>query len=241
MDLSDTNTTNHLLKPTWSRLLHRMHTLGTIQHRYHNAIASVSSQGEYPRLLTTPREDRSIAINGNHQWLFENWKQVTVQVAAEYHQANFRFTSESGELFHEISLTAKSQWDCFECMLKLFENESGTIETPPQHLTSQQDSPNALNKINNNITQVAKAVNREIIRGKKVICSLPLAGTSILKDLEFKSLMTQFGTAALKKQQSKLTLNPLAVSHHKIIQSPSKFFTTLFDVNNNPLLSIKSV
>lgn len=232
-------TTTHILKPTWSRLLHRMHTLGTIRHKYHNALASISAEGVYPRLLTTPREDQSIAINGNHYYFFENWKQVTVRVVAENSQADFLFTSEAGEIFHEISLTAKSQWDCFECMLKIFEKTS--VET----LTNTSHHPvietvSTYTKINSNIAQVAKAVNREIIRGKRVLCSLPLAGTSALKDLEFKSLMTQFGTVALKKQNGKLVINSQVVSHHEIVQRSNKFLTTLFDSNENPLLEIQS-
>lgn len=239
MNLSNIPVTTHVLKPTWSRLLHRMHTLGTIRHQYHNTLASVSSEGEYPRLIATPKEDKSTAINGNHQWTFENWKQVTVRVAAEYQRADFLFTSNDEELFHEINLTAKSQWNCFECMLKIFKNAS--VESSPQSLTPQSEAASTFNKINHNITQVAKAVNREIIRGKKVICSIPLAGTSMLKDLEFKSLMTQFGTAALKKQHSQLTLNPQTVSHHEIIQRPNKFITTLFNAEAKPLLRIRSV
>ncbi len=239
MDLSKIDTTTHILKPTWSRLLHRMHTLGSIRHQYHNTPASVSSEGEYPRLIATSNEKKSTAINGNHQWIFENWKQVTVRVAAQYQRADFLFTSNDGELFHEINLTAKSQWDCFECMLKIFVNAS--IESTPQILTPQLEMASKLNRINDNITQVAKAVNREIIRGKKVICSIPLAGTSMLKNLEFKSLMTQFGTAALKKQHSQLTLNPRTVSYHEIIQRRNKFITTLFNAEAKPLLRIQSV
>jgi len=69
MNLSNIPVTTYILKPTWSRLLHRMHTLGTIRHQYHNALASVTSEGEYPRLIATPNEDKSTAINGNHQWI----------------------------------------------------------------------------------------------------------------------------------------------------------------------------
>jgi hypothetical protein len=239
MDLSNINTTTHILKPTWPRLLHRMHTLGTIRHRYHNDVASISSEGEYPRLVTTPHEEKSIAINGNHQWIFDNWKQVTVRVAAKYQRADFVFTAENGEVFHEISLTAKSQWDCFECLLKIFENTSSN--TPNLALNTQLETVSTFNKINSNITQVAKAVNREIIRGKKVICSIPLAGTSLLKDLEFKSLMTQFGTAALKKQHSQLTLNSKNICFHEIIQRPNQFTTTLFNADAEPLLRIQAV
>lgn len=231
-------TTTHILKPTWSRLLHRMHTLGTIQHRYHNGIASISAEGEYPRLLTTSRENKSIAINGHQEWQFDNWKQVSVRIAAEYHQAHFRFTSEQGEVFHEISLTAQSQWECFECLIKLFSESS--VETLPTMSHAPQKAP-TFSKVNTNITEVAKAVNREIIRGRKVICSIPLAGSSRLTDLEFKSLMTQFGTAALKKQYGKLSINPQAVSHYETIQRPNKFITTLYNSEELPLLQVKSV
>ena len=241
MTSSKTIITNHTLKPTWSRLLHRMHTLGTIQHRYHNSLASISSLGEYPRSLTTPKEENSIAINGNHEWLFENWKQVSVRVAAKYHQADFLFTSEDGELFHEISLTSQSQWSCFECMLKLFEDEMSRSEEVSTTKSSPVAPLTAYNKINSHITQVAKSVNREISRGKKVICSMPLAGKSMLKDLEFKSLMTQFGTAALKRYHSKLTLNPLSVSCHEIIKKHNSMLSTLLDSKGNPLLQIRSV
>ena len=240
MDLSKTHTSVHVLKPTWSRLLHRMHTLGNIKHRYSNAIASVSAEGEYPRLITTPNEDKSIAINGYHQWRFENWKQVTIHVASEYKRADFLFTSNNGEVFHEVNLTAKSQWDCFECLLKLFENTDLT-ESPAPEITPKLEPSSTISKINHNIAQVAKSVNREIIRGRKVICSIPLAGTSILKELEFKSLMTQFGTVALKKHHGKLALNPKAVSYHEIIQRPNTFITTLFNKEAKPLLRIQSV
>jgi len=232
-----TYTETYLLKPKWSRFLHRMHTLGTIRQKYHNNIVSVTSEGEYPRLITTPNEDKSIAINGNHQWSFENWHKVTVRVAAEYQQADFLFATDKGEIFHEISLTAKSQWGCFECMLKIFENESSEF----QQEEISQESISTFTKINNSINLVAKAVNREIIRGKKVICSIPLAGSSILKDMEFKSLMTQFGTAALKTNHAQLTLNAQAVAHHEIDQESNKFLTTLFNADSIPLLKIQSV
>jgi hypothetical protein len=216
-----------------------MHTLGNIQHNYHNDIASITAEGVYPRLVTNPNEDKSIAINGNHQWLFENWQQVTVNVLSEYQQANFLFNSKEGELFHEINLTGKSHWDCFECMLRIFENTSTESIALSPSLKKQPVS--RIGEINRHITQVAKVVNREIIRGKKVICSIPLAGTSVLKDLEFKSLMTQFGTAILKKQHSRLTLNAQAVSYHEIERGHGKFITTLFNAEAQPLLSIQSV
>ncbi len=239
MKTEKTTIITHVLKPNWSRLLHRMHTIGNIQHTYHNDIASINSEGIYPMLLPNAVEGKSIAIDGNHQWLFENWQHVTVNVVPDYKQAHFQFTANDGEVFHQIRLTGKSQWDCFECLMKIFIKNRGvsTSKIPIPLVKSRS----ALNKVNRNITQVAKAVNREIIRGKKVICSLPLAGTSILKDLEFKSLMTQFGTAMLKKQDSRLILNPDAVHHHEIFQNRNEFVTTLFNANSQPLLSIRSI
>jgi hypothetical protein len=227
------------LKPKWSRLLHRMHTLGSIQHNYYNDIASISAEGVYPMLIPSPKEDKSIAINGSQQWRFENWQNVTVRIVPEYKQAQFHFTSNEGEIFHEINLTGKSQWGCFECLMKIFIDS--TEEIPASRTIPELPVRSALSKMNNNIIQVAKAVNREIIRGKKVICSIPLAGSSILKDLEFKSLMTQFGTAVFKKQDTRLRLNTDSVHHYQIVQNRNEFLTTLFNAKSKPLLLIRSV
>jgi|TARA_B110000914_G_C15393310_1_gene413573 hypothetical protein len=230
-------THTHILKPTWSRVMHRMHTIGNVVQHFQNSLASITSEGDYPRLITSAAEDCTSTLDGSQLWQLDTWQQGIVKVNAKLHQAQFSFSSASGEIFHTITLTPRSQWHCFECLLKLF--ESSRIE----HAIENEPAQSAENyAVNQDIAHVAKAVNREIIQGKKIICSARLAdGSSSIANLETKSLMTQFGRIALKNGNAQLQIAPTKVADIEIKKRSNKFITSLYDSKFQPMLQLEAM
>ncbi len=228
----------HILKPTWSRMMHRLHTIGNVVQHFQNSLATISTEGDYPRLIPTATEDRASTLDGSQPWRLETWQKGVVKVNAELRQAQFSFTSTSGEVFHTITLTPKSHWDCFECILKLF--ESSRIKHTIDNESSLHSAKNFI--INQQIAEVAKAVNREIIQGKKIICTLPLTGgSSSICNLEAKSLMTQFGRIALKEGNAHLQLDSTKVADVEIEKCSNKFSAKLFNIKSKPMVYLEAV
>ena len=229
----------YILKPTWSRVMHRMHTLGNVVQHFQNSIASISTECDYPRLIASALENSSSTLDGSQIWKLETWQKGIVKVNAKLQQAQFSFTSETGETFHTITLTPKSHWECFECIVRLFES-SCIKHTFDTQLATTQPAKNYT--VNKHIAKVAKSVNREIIQGKKILCTLPLAGgSSSIFNLEAKSLMTQFGRITLKKNNAHLQLDPTKVAGIEITKNVNKFSTIIFNIKSEPMLHLQAV
>jgi len=108
------------LKSTWTRLIHRIHTLGVTQQTYLNKVAGLAEKRVYPRQVPSHLEDSSSSLDGSHLWRMNNWQKGWVVLDQENKKASFLFSSKSGELFHKIDMIEVAHWDCLECLLMVF-------------------------------------------------------------------------------------------------------------------------
>ena len=232
--------TIYSLKPSWSRILDRVHTVGQTKQLYANSLATLVEQCEYPRLIATADERRSFSLDNKHQWITANWSKGWAVVNDSVKQATLYFAGDDGNTFHQVTLTPSSHWDCFECVLQMF---SADIKQDQQLMNFQQMiQQNAINHtLNANVSELARKVNREIIRGVKLKCTLLTAGGVIKCYHERGSLMTKFGAMALSSAKSKISLNSAAIKHIDFSRKNDLFKGTFFDTSGSPQLIIEAV
>lgn len=229
-------TQTHILKPTWSRFMHKMHRLGRVYQEYSNSLATISTLGEYPRLIPSYDESRMSSLDDGNTWHLDTWQKGIIQTNPRLRRASISFYSATGEIFYNIKTTTPNQWDCLQCLIKLF--SSSTIQHTPLH--DQCSATTEKNQINQVISTISKEVNRQIISGKHIQYSLLLAdGSTSIHRQPTRGLMTMYGNIALAND-TRLQIKPHEVDDVKIIKNRHTFSAEVFNTNSEKLLTLST-
>ena len=230
------------LKPSWSRLLDRVHTVGYTEQIYTNSLATIVEKGFYPRLISNSKENSSFSLDRQYLWITAKWGKGWAVVNENMKQATLYFLGNDGEAFHQVILTPISHWDCFKCILQTFTEEA---QLEPSLPILREKIIN--NTVNPRVEEVAKKMNREIIRGAKLKCILNTSGGVVKRCHEVGSLMTKFGTMTLRSSKGRLNLNSAAICDLRSVicdidieEKSSKFKGTFYDAQGRAQFFIEA-
>ncbi|MGJ8657998.1 MAG: hypothetical protein ACSHX6_16240 [Akkermansiaceae bacterium] len=227
--------TIYSLKPSWSRLLDRVHTVGPARQVYTNTLATIVENGNYPRLISNATENSSFSLDEQQRWHTEKWVRGWAVVNEKMKEATVYFSGDDDLVFHQITLTPSSHWDCFQCILQTFSNEA------EQECGLPDFKESLINKsLNPMVEEAAKVINREIIRGSKLRCVLHTAGGVVKRYHDVGGLMTKFGTMNLCSEKRQLSLNSRVIVDVDLNVKRSKFRGTFYDAKGRAQFFIEA-
>lgn len=224
------------LTPTWSRIIHRLSTLGVVEAGYSNSIATFTEIGTYPRHITTASETSSQSIDRSTHWNFLNWQQGWIQRRRVHHavESELLFSSYKNSVFHRLRLIETSPNDCLNCLLQLFAS-SEEIQPALPHSPVRERGPHW--------RQIGHLLERSIEASKKTAkldLTLYTEGGLIHKTVHSTELFEQDGSFTLSDQKSNsLRVHTGAITHLQTKHLGSNLQTTLFNANSTPLAVLK--
>ncbi|MFC4993465.1 hypothetical protein [Rubritalea tangerina] len=227
-----------VLNPSWSRIVHRLHSLGVVEARYTNAIAQITEVGKYPRHITSSLEDKSESIDGSTLWNFLNWQHgwVTQPKSPLGLGTEFAFLSSKHALFHSIRLLENQQDDCLRCLLQLF------ARAEPNH-TKEKASPQATPPIPvQSLAHICELTLNRANQKSGFSIDLFTEGGIVSKRLKAADLTLNPDRVTLHcYHNTQIDLHPHSISYHQSIKRGSELHTTFYNPNHLPQACLKLV
>jgi len=225
------------LNVIWSRLIHRFHTLGTTQQTYINSIGGITEKRIYPHHIPSSKENKSISIDGDQVWQTRNWKKGWVKIQESTEAGSFLFASNTGSIFHKVELLPESEWECFQCILKISHRKKvdklkGLTTKTKHHKirpSATQYTPTVLNTLDESASN-----------NKAIHFMMPTSGGLINRVININDLSLNDNIISAKSQESGLAIDMSKVSHVDVNRRSGKILTTLSNKNGTPQFIIET-
>lgn len=221
------------LSPHWSRIVHRLHSLGCVKSTYINSIGSLTEVGRYSRHIPSHSEHKSESVDGSTFWNFLNWYQGWVEKAeAGPAVPIFSFSSTSRRVFHQLSLMEPHHDECLDCLLRLFATAEGEREREPQ--VKRPRIPASAHTVANILE---RALNH---KEKSLKLDFITEGGLISKALKVENLRVKGRQLLIDfSKKAELALDTAAISHVHRQRIRGVEHTTFYNGSNSPQLSLQ--
>ena len=223
------------LKSTWARQIHRFHTLGNSQLIYRNDSVGITESKTYSRHISDINEHSSNSLLGDTLWKVDNWSEGWAVVNESKKIASLNFRSRNGDLFHRIQLNESSQWDCFECLLKLFAKPCNVFDFFSRSFASPRSQGSK-----NSCSQLIKTLTDTIEKEKTIRCTLPTSGGIITRNYLIKKILIDSNIITLTNHESKILIDTNQVDHVGLTRSKHSLLGTLHGSSGTPKLMIEA-
>lgn len=221
----------------WSRLIHRFHTLGTTRQTYLNSIGGITEQRIYPHHIPSFKENRTTSINQDQVWQTRKWKKGWVKINEQEQTASFLFASENGKVFHKIELLPQSEWECLQCILRIFTpikiSSLDSITTkrklfnycfhPPQHTKS-----------------VLHLLESAVSQKKPIRFMMPTSGGFLNKSTLIENVSLRSNVINATSANSRMVIDMSKVYSVNIKHRPKRTLSTLSNRNGTPQFFIET-
>ena len=228
------------LNAIWARLIHRFHTLGTTQQTYINSISGITERRIYPHHIPSSKEHKSTSIDGAQVWRTDNWKRGWVKIQEAEESGSFFFASNSGSIFHKIELLPESEWECFQCILKI----SHRKKVDHLHVINKQKPPQ-IYQVHQHRSQQAKTVlntlDSSASEDKSIRFVMPTSGGLINRSMNLTVLSLKADIITAKSNNSRIAIDMSKVSRVDVNKRPNKILTTLSNKKGTPQFIIETV
>lgn len=222
------------LLPQWSRIIHRLHSLGKMRIEYSNRIANLSQLGYYPRYIPSSSEDKSKSIDGSVMWNFLNWEQGFVK--QENEELSLEFKSRGLYTFHKLNVVGDTDTECLSCLLKLFGCEGQLARELPPVIASQK----ANHRMKHGLAcLLEKCVDKKYYQ-HGVGVGLFTEGGVISKHLHFKEISCRDGFVNLKADRGyELSVAQAEIEEVKTVRTSAGIESTVMNERGMPLIVVK--
>lgn len=219
------------LKNTWSRLIHRFHLLGATQLTYRNESVGIIENRTYPIHVANLQEKVSNSLLGEHMWQVNHWAQGWGLVNENAQTASLHFRSNKGDLFHSIRLNKFSEWECFECLLKLFtdtsEEAKNKINNHHQTLEKKQKTHSL---------QLADVLEKSIVQKQSIKFTLFTSGGIVSRKYSFKELVSNDHLIKMSAPNTQMLIDMNTVDHVIVNRSKKTTQGTIYSAAGMPKL-----
>lgn len=226
-----------LLTPTWSRIIHRLHALGSVKTSYLNTIGELNEIGNYPQHIPSYNEKESQSVDGTTFWNFLNWHQGWVEQATNNTQGSqFSFSSINNRVFHQLSILEAKEDECLNCLLQLFA-ESGEPE-PLEEVIQMPSRPAPIHAVAN---LLERAVERKVNGvGRDMKLDFITEGGLVSKKLRAKDLKLNGKFLDVEfTNDTTLQIDTAAISHVHNRRSQNIIRSTFYNATNSPQISLQ--
>lgn len=227
------NSDSSFLAPSWSRIIHRLHSLGCVKSSYINSIGSLTEIGRYPQHIPSYSESESQSIDGSTFWNFLNWYQGWIVKPTDTTEGSmFSFSSINNQVFHKLSLMESHHDECLDCLLRLF--ATTLVEREPSPQVKRPNRPASTHAVAN-ILEQALNNNKQPLK-----LDFITEGGFISKSLFVENLKVRGSQLLLEfRQKSALAINVAAISHVQRQRMSNTVQTTFYNARNSPQLSLQ--
>jgi len=224
------------LKSNWSRLVHRIHTLGVTRHVYLNQVANFTEKRIYPRQFPSYREDSSQSLDGTHLWKMNNWDQGWIVINRAKQKAAFLFSSKAGNVFHRIEVDAESHWDCLECLLKVFilKELPSAKDVPLFKKLTNTHSPTS------DFRAISQLICQAVENKQRMKYTMPTGGGLITRTQCSSHFSKQHESISIESDNGKLIIDPSQVKHVNLTRNNRGFMGTLYNTQGTPQFILES-
>ncbi|MFC5050201.1 hypothetical protein ACFPK9_06225 [Rubritalea spongiae] len=220
-----------VLTPTWARIVHRLSSLGVVETRHSNTLATLTEVGQYPRHIISSHEDSSQSIDGSTQWNFLNWKQGWIQRRRVHHAVEnaFLFSSTKSTVFHQLRFLQTQPNDCLNCLLQLFTSDDELV--PVNHSSPSFRQGAHWRKISHILERALESQHT----GNLLKLTLYTEGGIVQRRLKNSVLTESEGTFQLSdNSENTLHLHSGNISDLQTKHRGNHLETTFYNSNHNP-------
>lgn len=224
------------LKSSWSRIIHRIHTLGVTRQAYFNTVSGFAERRVYPRQLPSHNEKASTSLDGTHLWRMENWGQGWVKVDRYEKKATFIFSSRGGGVFHKIDILDENHWDCLNCLIQVFIKKElkTSTELPLQALPMKQQGGSGI------LRGITPLLAKTAEEGQSIKTTMVVGGGLVHRIQKIEAMRSHHNRFAIKSESGQLIIDTSQVKHVDVSRSKNKFMSTLYNTNGVPQLIIEA-
>lgn len=223
------------LNAIWSRLIHRFHTLGTTQQTYINSIGGITEKRIYPHHIPSSKEHKSTSIDGAQVWQTRNWKKGWVKIKESEETGSFHFASNTGSIFHKIELLPESEWECFQCILKISHcKKVESLQALNTKIQQQESKPSQYSQAVLNTLDYAASGD------KRIRFMMPTSGGLVNRSIALETLSLRDNIISAKSRKSRIAIDMSKVSHVDVNRRSDKILTILSNKNGTPQFIIET-